>query len=117
MKLSEHFDSTEFACKCGCGGLQNGANISPRLVQLLENIRQQCGTPIIVTSGYRCPEHNRSVGGVFNSRHILGEAADIISYQYKLEELYKIADACGAEGLGMYPWGIHVDVRGYKARW
>ena len=36
MKLSEHFDSSEFACKCGCGGMDNGAGVDPRLVQVLE---------------------------------------------------------------------------------
>lgn len=46
MKLSEHFDSSEFACKCGCGGMDNGAGVDPRLVQVLEKMRQACGKPL-----------------------------------------------------------------------
>lgn len=117
MKLSEHFDSSEFACKCGCGGLNNGANVNPKLVNLLENIRGIVNRPIFLSNAYRCPEHNKDVGGVANSQHIYGNAADIIANFNTPEELYQAAELAGADGLGIYPWGIHVDVRGYKARW
>ena len=45
--------------------------------QLLDPIRRRYGAPIIVTSGYRCPTLNTAVGGVTNSHHIIGCAADI----------------------------------------
>ena len=45
--------------------------------QLLDPIREAWGKPIIVSSGYRCKELNALVGGVKNSHHILGCAADI----------------------------------------
>ena len=45
--------------------------------QLLDPIRRHYGAPIIVTSGYRCPALNTAVGGVTNSHHIVGCAADI----------------------------------------
>ena len=45
--------------------------------QLLDPIRRHYGAPIIVTSGYRCPALNTAVGGVANSHHIVGCAADI----------------------------------------
>ena len=45
--------------------------------QLLDPIRCRYGSPIIVTSGYRCPALNTAVGGVANSHHIVGCAADI----------------------------------------
>ena len=45
--------------------------------QLLDPIRRRYGAPIIVTSGFRCPALNTAVGGVANSHHILGCAADI----------------------------------------
>ena len=47
--------------------------------QLLDPIRRRYGAPIIVTSGYRCPALNTAVGGVANSHHIIGCAADIIA--------------------------------------
>lgn len=48
-----------------------------RLVkQLLQPLREQFGRPIRVSSGYRCAELNRRVGGVPTSQHLKGEAAD-----------------------------------------
>ena len=46
--------------------------------QLLDPIRRRYGAPIIVTSGYRCTALNTAVGGVANSHHIVGCAADIV---------------------------------------
>ena len=45
--------------------------------QLLDPIREAWGEPIVVSSGYRCKELNTLIGGVKNSHHILGCAADI----------------------------------------
>ena len=47
--------------------------------QLLDPIREAWGEPIVVSSGYRCKELNALVGGVKNSHHMLGCAADIIA--------------------------------------
>ena len=47
--------------------------------QLLDPIREAWGEPIVVSSGYRCKELNTLVGGVKNSHHLLGCAADIIA--------------------------------------
>ncbi len=47
--------------------------------QLLDPIREAWGEPIVVSSGYRCKQLNELVGGVKNSHHILGCAADIIA--------------------------------------
>lgn len=44
---------------------------------ILDPARTAIGQPIIVTSGYRCPELNKRVGGVATSQHTRGEAADI----------------------------------------
>ena len=46
--------------------------------QLLDPIREAWGEPIVVSSGYRCKELNTLIGGVKNSPHMLGCAADII---------------------------------------
>ena len=118
MKLSEHFDSSEFACKCGCGGLNNGIGINTRLVDVLERMRQLCASPLELSCAYRCRTHNAEVGGVYNSQHIYGIAADVQTPEgFTPEELYVIAEQAGADGIGLYSWGVHVDVRGYPARW
>lgn len=118
MKLSEHFDSTEFACKCGCGGMDNGAGVNPRLVVLLEKLRGLCGRPLELSCAYRCPSHNAEVGGVWNSQHVYGTAADVQTPAgMSPEELYNLAEQVGFDGIGLYSWGVHVDVRGEWARW
>lgn len=48
------------------------------ITECLDPIRRIYGRPIIVSSGYRCPELNAAVGGVANSQHTTGEAADLV---------------------------------------
>ena len=43
----------------------------------LQPVRDLWGAPVFVSSGYRCPQLNRIVGGAVNSQHMTGEAADI----------------------------------------
>lgn len=49
-----------------------------RLADYLDNIREKLGKPILVSSGYRCPVLNKAVGGVVNSQHQKGLAADLV---------------------------------------
>lgn len=76
---STHFKKAEFACECGgryCNGYPGG-NTSAKLLGILESLRSYYGKPITVTSGQRCPTYNRQIGGISNSAHIYGKAADI----------------------------------------
>ena len=88
---------------------------------MLNAIRSRYGRPIVVTSGYRSPEHNKAVGGVANSQHVLGTAADIKPLDENmsdLPELQAICDEMNANGgVGFYNSFVHVDVRGERARW
>ena len=52
-------------------------NIETLVKEVLDPVRSAYGQPIYVNSGYRCPKHNKSVGGALNSQHCKGEAADI----------------------------------------
>lgn len=61
----------ETICKCGCG-----LNITSRFHNLINDFREGYGKPIIVLSGARCAEHNKSVGGAKSSAHIEGRAID-----------------------------------------
>lgn len=72
-----HFTKGEFACKCG-GAFCNGFPAQPEeaLVRSLEKVRSHFDVPVTISSGLRCPRHNRAVGGVANSRHLTGKAAD-----------------------------------------
>jgi hypothetical protein len=96
--------------------------LSPMLVETLEDIRQQAGDlPLHVTSGYRPPAYNRKVGGVSNSTHIDGIAADIYADHLSTDALYTICDQIIGDkgGVGYYPnqGFVHIDLRGYHSRW
>lgn len=45
--------------------------------KILEPAREKLGKPIRITSGYRCPQLNKLVGGAANSYHMKGMAADL----------------------------------------
>lgn len=52
-------------------------NVAALVDNVLDPLREAWGRPITVSSGYRCPELNRRVGGVATSQHLTGHAADI----------------------------------------
>ena len=49
-----------------------------KLADYLDVIREKVGKPILISSGFRCPVLNKAVGGVSNSQHQKGLAADLI---------------------------------------
>ena len=57
-----HFSPVEFRCKCGCGaGMEK---MDADLLQMLDEARDLAGIPFPLSSAYRCPKHNKAVGGV-----------------------------------------------------
>lgn len=54
-------------------------NLTALVAVVLDPLRERWGKPIAVSSGYRCPELNKAVGGVATSQHTKGEAADIVA--------------------------------------
>ena len=92
--------------------------VKPEVIYLCNAIRGAFGKPLIVTSGYRSPEHNETVGGVTDSYHSKGLACDLHCANGETKILQHLADRlnpCG--GVGYYDWGVHIDCRGTKARW
>lgn len=76
--------------------------------------------PVSISCAYRCPSHNEEVGGVPNSQHVKGCAADVLVPDgMSVDELAQIAEECGADGIGKYydSLFVHVDTRGETARW
>ena len=71
------FSRAEFRCKCG-GKFCTGFPYEPDLflMSILDRIREHFGVPVVITSGVRCKAHNANVGGVANSKHLYGKAAD-----------------------------------------
>lgn len=112
----KHFNKSEFACKCGCGF----DNINLDLVKVLEQIRSHFGDkPLHITSGCRCASHNKSVGGVQGSRHVLGKAADIYIDNISATDLLNYCKTLVANGQARYTYTnssnmngvVHIDIK------
>lgn len=69
------------------------------LATKLTCLRIVFGSPIIVNSGYRSPEVNSLVGGVSNSKHIDGLAADITCSPLEFEKLSNVCKSFYDRGL------------------
>ena len=73
MHNTKNFKTSEFACHCGCG-----LNIiDQRVIDMAQAIRDAIGVPIHINSGCRCEIHNKASGGVSDSFHTKGLAADL----------------------------------------
>lgn len=113
--LSANFKVKEFACKDG----SNSILISTELVTLLQKMRDHFNSPITINSAYRTPTYNKKIGGVANSQHTLGTAADIVVSGKTPKEVAQYAEFClgNSGGIGLYTSFTHVDVRANKSRW
>ncbi|RJX17182.1 MAG: DUF882 domain-containing protein [Ammonifex sp.] len=115
-RLSSHFTEEEARCRCGCGRMV----VNDILVRLLEAMRAAAGhRPVVVHSWNRCEQYNKKIGGKPDSQHLYGKAADVSIKGVGVAQLAKFAESSGADGIGTYPKQgfVHVDVRGYPARW
>lgn len=116
MTASKHFKVNEFLCPC-CG--RGEAEISQGLVAMLEKLREKMNsTAIIITSGYRCNQHDREVGGSGTGMHTKGGACDIVVYKenglpYDSFTVAECAESIGFTGIGIIDdTACHVDIRG-----
>lgn len=114
-KLSTNFRVREFACLDGTDPIF----IDTELVTILQKIRTHFGKAVTITSAYRTPPRNKSVGGTAYSMHLYGRAADIkvsgISPTRVAEYAEKLLPDRG--GIGIYDTFTHIDVRSVKSRW
>lgn len=112
---SKNFRFSEFACGCGCG---KDRPIDPKLIYLLQNLRDLINEPINISIGgaIRCKRYNKKIGGYVDSPHLYGKAVDIHNVN-RLGRLgiivfAKEAKKVGFPRIGLYPYNnfIHVDV-------
>lgn len=114
-KLSQHFDVREFRCKDG----SDKVIVDDKLVTVLEKIRQHFNAPVLITSAYRNATYNKKVGGVSNSQHVKGTAADIVVQGHTPTEVCQYAEHLMPTygGIGQYSTFTHIDVRSNRSRW
>lgn len=116
MKLSEHFNRSEFKCNCG---LCDYDTVDSELIEVLEDVREHFNAPVTITSGNRCPDYNAHVGGSKNSWHVRGRAADIqvAGVMPQVVQNYLLVKYPDQYGIGSYSSFTHIDTRTTKGRW
>ena len=115
--LTKNFSAWEFTCRhCGARGVQM------ELVDVLQLLRDDLGSPIHVTSGFRCPQHPDQLKRP-GSKHGLGEAADIIVPGYMPDSVAERAEHVSPRFRGiavnLQKGFTHLDIRRQAeiARW
>lgn len=103
----KNFSPRELACK-GTGSLL----VDNVALDKLQELRDKLGAPLLITSAYRSPEHNRKVGGAKNSYHLKGVAFDIRMENQDPVAFEAAARDVGFRGVGYYPRQgfMHIDL-------
>lgn len=117
MSKYKFFSEREFACPhCGMN------EIDEDFVFLLDEIREAAETPFVITSGWRCPVHNKEVGGSDTSSHLKGIAVDILTQTSHSRALIltSICTVCRRHGvlprIGIGKDFIHFDIDAEKLK-
>ena len=119
--ITKNFKFSEFACPC----CNNCRPFDPRLIYLLQLLRDKIKKPIYITSGLRCKKYNRKIDGYIHSPHVphyvtikgkkrlIGcRAVDVHAKNMTIFELFWIAVDIGFSRIGIYPDNhfLHLDV-------
>ena len=105
--MFKYFKLEDFNCQ------ETGENkMSRDFIHKLDKLREACGFPFIITSGYRSPDHSLEKRKEKAGKHAQGIAADIKARNGN--ERYKIVEEAikaGFTGVGVASSFIHVDSR------
>ena len=103
-----HFTVDEFNCQ------HTGENnMEPEFMEMVDELRDRCGFPFVITSGYRSPQHPIEAKKDVPGTHAQGIAADIkITNSAHRYTIIREALAMGFAGIGVASDFIHVDTRG-----
>ncbi len=100
------------------------AYVVPEFIDMLEELRNEVGFPLIVSSGYRTPEYNKKIGGSPQSYHTKGMAVDLAVAYREAYDVIEAAMKVGFGGIGIQQKlgtdatkrFIHLDIRLKKLR-
>ena len=108
--VTKNFRRSEFRCPCGCN---RDRPIDPKLIYLLQSLREMIGLPIYISigGGIRCKKYNKKIGGYKYSPHLTGKAVDIHAKNMGIIDLAIKAKEIGFSRIGLYPYNffIHID--------
>ena len=105
--MAKYFNRQEFACQ------YTGKNeIKPEFIERLDELREACGFPFIITSGYRDSTHPIEAKKTKSGTHAQGIAADIkVTNGLQRFKIVEEAIKLGFTGIGVASSFIHVDIR------
>lgn len=86
-------------------------SIQALVVNVLQPLRTALGVEMHINSGYRCPELNEAVGGVPNSMHLRGEAADVATPTPLRMARKAVEMSLPFDQIGIYPTFVHFSHR------
>jgi len=102
----KYFKPEELMCPC-CGDCEMDA----AFIFMLDSLRELVGAPLRVSSGYRCENHNKVIGGSPNSAHLRGKAVDILVRDSEMRwRILKFAMLLGFPRIGIARDFIHLDI-------
>ncbi len=110
--ITNDFSHWEFECPCGCFGQEMNLDF----INTLQTVRNEFGERMTVTSGYRCKEQNKKVGGGEDSAHLKGIAADISMQSDELRGRFLPVVYRYFDRVGIYEKHIHLDDDDSKER-
>jgi len=107
MSEFKYFSIEEFDCK------ETGKNeMSTKFIHRLDELREKCGFPFTITSGYRAREHSAEAHKKTVGQHVLGVAADIsVADGVQRRKIVEEALKMGFKGIGVARSFVHVDDR------
>ena len=104
--LFVYFDRSEFDCS------ETGENeISDGFIYALDELRERCGFPFVITSGYRSPRHSIEAAKDAPGEHTRGAADIAVSNGMQRGILVFEALIMGFTGIGVHKEFVHVDNR------
>jgi len=110
-----NFKPHELACK-GTGRIR----LQRKAVDALQDLRHKIGQPMRIASAYRSAEHNARVNGSPTSRHMTGDAFDVVMEGHDPVAFETAAREAGFRGFGYYPESkppfMHIDM-GPARKW
>jgi zinc D-Ala-D-Ala carboxypeptidase len=110
MNKWKYFDPAvdkKMTCSCGCGRME----LDDKFMQKMIRIREIVDEPFMITSGFRCPEHNNKVSSTgFRGPHTTGHALDIAVTGSRMRwKLIEAAMKVGISRIGIGKNFVHID--------